>query len=1594
MSSSLWKAYYEDDVDAFRQLLLQTTVYNTRPSMGRGGNASAGIGTLAQLGTSPVYTTKGRKGGPATPGSGPHAVGLTKADINWRDAAGLTLLHHAASSTAKHAVEYATALIEHPFIDLYVQDAENGWTALHRAFYFGNVSIARLMLERDAGDALGRTTGHIHQTVGLIKVKDKEGLGPLDLYGATIKDRTLRPELAGRNRSGSDGSDEDRPAMVGDVDEETSNARIAYMSVDGDQLFTLGSNQNITLGFGDEDDRQFPERINLRRPEHLIRRFYREHLDEYTKTWSTYDSANQPKTTVPASGWIDDLPFVVRSRPLIIQDIHMAKLSTAVLTTDPEANLYMCGHGQGGRLGTGDEQTRFNFACIEGGALAGKRIAVVALGQHHTLALSDEGEIFSWGNNGHGQLGYSLPKATSSDEDPISTVSRQIFGILKRENVEGIAASRIHSVAYTGSSLFTFGKNEGQLGIMDSDARSLETQVTPRKVAASLFASPIQSVCAIDKATVCLLESHEVFVFANYGYAKVQFPLEGFSNYFLKQSFRVTTYDNAPNSILKLTGGGDTVCAMSSRGEVYTFAITQRQDNLASASTTNPAKIRGAITTPQRIWSPNKSSMNARDVGVDADGSIILSTEEGSVWRRTKRANVKIPTISAVGEYKPKDYKFSRAPGLTRVLAVRASAYGAYAAIRRDCDVLKTQIVVEDQELRKDLFPLLSLRRLIEGRDSDDHDDSRHRFWQGTPKIDELKVLKEAILQSKDIEADLSDLAERCFGDDSTKYDAVVMTSTSDVAIPVHRFMLTGRTKVLRRGFRDLCETSTFTVPDLAMSELDEDDRVVVKFQGLDILTIIDFVLYLYTDSIIDFWHLTRFAPKMAHRFRQVRTELMKLASKLELGKLEPAVRQMVMPKSCLSMDLEIAFADPAYFHDGEVVVQLEDGEIRMHSALLRARCPFFEGMFMGRAGGRWVADREVEQDINVDLTHISMNTFQMVQRHIYADTGEELFDGIVSIGLDDFLDTIMDVMSAANELMLDRLSQICQSVIGRYVNARNVCELLNAISPSSVREFKDAALEYLCLNLEAMLQGHHLNELDADLLVELDGIVRENQLACLPFARSGRAEMLLHERHPELAEAIAQSKKRKIDRVTVRLKHSEIDAFVPGSLGDELSTSPLQQKARRRSSNAQSRPESGKTPLKAKASAKDMMFAMDEEERSDSGTPEQSPAIRPMSSPRGLEPIASSPPEDTWYDSKGKILPSPRLGPQASTSVSGAVTPRTPKSPPIAGKTLPGTGVPWTFSPLPAPKTDMKDIMAQDASRRTSSLSQELAAAETGLPATPSSFSLGIARISQKERKRMQQSQQPPGVVLQPAGKELETAAPAAGKAGSPWQSVSAVRSPALLPPLREQSPSGSPKPASLRGSSTPQLTMRQTVANPKPSPPPQKPIIGPAGQGALPQRSTSESKTPLSSEPVRPAAKHPPVPPPPQQASNSKPIPQSIRHQPLPEQILGLSMSEIVAYELAAKEDINAAVAKRDLSEIQAEQEFQEWWEKESARVQEAEMESATTGGSGGGGGGGAGRGKERRKVGRGGGRAGRGGGGSGRGRGGGQRGASNVA
>ena len=94
-------------------------------------------------------------------------------------------------------------------------------------------------------------------------------------------------------------------------------------------------------------------------------------------------------------------------------------------------------------------------------------ITGLALGQDHTLALTKSGEVFSWGLNRFSQLGYVVEISTSSlgrHEEPIQAIPKRVVGLLRREVVIGVAASKNASACWTKETVFTWGTNTGQLG--------------------------------------------------------------------------------------------------------------------------------------------------------------------------------------------------------------------------------------------------------------------------------------------------------------------------------------------------------------------------------------------------------------------------------------------------------------------------------------------------------------------------------------------------------------------------------------------------------------------------------------------------------------------------------------------------------------------------------------------------------------------------------------------------------------------------------------------------------------------------------------------------------------------------------------------------------------------------------------------------------------------------------------------------------------------------------------------------------------------------------------------------------------------------
>ncbi|KAI1338432.1 BTB/POZ domain-containing protein [Xylariaceae sp. FL0016] len=1513
MTHLLWKSYWENDVDRFRRLLASAT-YSQTPSK----ISSHGVGNSPAFGSSPRAVAKSRKASgicASFPGLKNTGNSLGKAEVNSRDHCGLTILLRAASSTSSNAVRFVEALLEHPALDIYVQDLESGWNALHRSLYAGNISIARLLLEKERRDLTESLGGIPSAKVGqLIKTKDHEGNSPFDLYNATIALRTLK--IAEHNGDSDEASDLDESEGN---DEMRQRARAGL----GEEVFTFGSNKNLSLGLGDEDDRQFPERVHLKRPAQLVRHFYEQYLLDQKREAPVEDT-----TTLD----LEDIPTLIQNRPLLIEDVVLAKLHSAILTTDPFSNLYVAGVGRNGRLGLGDENTQFHFLPVQG-SLSDKKVIQVALGQNHSMAVTSDGELWTWGSNTCSQLGFTLPTPVKPDEEPMSCIPRQVFGPLKKETVLGVAASSIHSVCHTGSSLFCWGKNVGQLALMDADSRSLEVQTIPRKVAANIISNhgTIIAVSAIDKATTCLFEDHTVCVLTSYGYNMIKFPLShGFAGSPLQRTGQLSLfslYDLKRREIHQITSGGDTIVAVSGTGDLFTMQLKQKLDgNELTASTTNPAKIKGATTTPQCIWHSGKDGVRSASVG--ENGSVIIATESGAVWRRVKRTKAKDTKTTGSSDTKRKAFKFQRVPYVTDVAAVRGSPFGTYAVVRKDCDVTRDQLEVNNPSLWEDIAPLMPLRHFKAHNTGIRENKDTWKFQDPDILRGRVDDLGRQVLISTDLEEDLSTHLRNLSFSGVRLGTSVRLASHPELAIPVHSWILSARSPMLRASLQRYRDTGCCEIPEL-LSIRGDGNGVVVEFTGsVDLIALLNLVVYMYTDKVIPAWSFTRQSPPLAYRYRQIRTDLMKLAARLNMGKLEAAVRMQSTPPRSMNEDFRNALEDTAFFEDGDAVLDLDGDSIPVHSAIICQRCPWFQGLFQGRSGGAWLDSRRAAQEdadqVHIDLQHMDPEAFHYVLQHLYSDTADDLFDDVIADSIDDFSELVMDVMSIANELMMDRLSQICQKIIGRFVSTRNVSNLLNAISQCSVTEFKDKGLEYVCLEMEGMLENHLLDGLEEDLMFELDAVVRDNQLARCPFARSGRAELLLQEQNPELAQDVEEERQIRIKEMAFRAAPKDDDRKLSSSFktrfgsADDLSGISLTPEKGRRKSQA-FRNEPFSPDLRPKDSHTDLIFDMDEE-GSAAASP-VSPSPQPMIGHDQSDMELLLPLAEPRQELKGKMTDKEGVVFVGSPTTASHRAPISSKSPSDSiGRRVSQGGNPWGASTLPTSRLDLKEILA-DSRPVQSALSAGLAAemkTAQAKAATP--------RLSQKERKKQlqQQAEQTARDDSQSRRQQQVPWTKVGEKKDSPWQKPGSTFKPFVKDMLEPTAVSSDGPPhakplVAVEASSSRSIPRR--TASPDTRFSGQRPSATPAQGSSTPQSSRSAGLQARSPQPLTPHSRS------------------YIKRAPQPEQEVGIALADIIGQQQREQQMHKEAVAKRSLQEIQEEQAFQEWWDQESRRTQEEE-------------------------------------------------------
>ncbi len=191
-------------------------------------------------------------------------------------------------------------------------------------------------------------------------------------------------------------------------------------------------------------------------------------------------------TTIPTK--IDALTEV-KIKAISATWVHSLVLSEA-------GEVYSFGAGGNGRLGLGDEDNRNTPTKIE--ALAGVEVKAIAAGGTHSLVLSENGEVYSFGNGSDGRLGLGAAD-TNNKLTPVL-----VSGI---SQVKAITAGVNHSLLLLeNGDVYSFGYGlYGQLGQGDNS-----NKYTPTKITGLIN---VQAVVGGASHSLVLLESGEVYSF-------------------------------------------------------------------------------------------------------------------------------------------------------------------------------------------------------------------------------------------------------------------------------------------------------------------------------------------------------------------------------------------------------------------------------------------------------------------------------------------------------------------------------------------------------------------------------------------------------------------------------------------------------------------------------------------------------------------------------------------------------------------------------------------------------------------------------------------------------------------------------------------------------------------------------------------------------------------------------------------------------------------------------------------------------------------------------------------------------------------------
>ncbi|XP_007433307.1 X-linked retinitis pigmentosa GTPase regulator [Python bivittatus] len=305
----------------------------------------------------------------------------------------------------------------------------------------------------------------------------------------------------------------DKPLHISCGDEHTS------VVTENGKLYMFGSNNWGQLGFGTKNTVNKPTCVKVLKPEKVkLAACGRNHTLIYTEKGNLYAAGGNSEGQLGLGDTEERSAFHLVSyftSQHQIKQLAAGSYTSAALTEDGQ--LFMWGDNSEGQIGLGNEAN----VCVPHQVDVGKPVFWISCGYYHSALITCDGELYTFGESENGKLGLSLEQLKNNK------VPQLVSGISGRVNK--VACGGGHTVALAGGEVYTFGLGQyGQLGL-----GTFIFETSEPKMVDHLGKHKIHNIASGENHTALITDNGLMYTFGDGRHGKLGLGEENYTNQFV-----------------------------------------------------------------------------------------------------------------------------------------------------------------------------------------------------------------------------------------------------------------------------------------------------------------------------------------------------------------------------------------------------------------------------------------------------------------------------------------------------------------------------------------------------------------------------------------------------------------------------------------------------------------------------------------------------------------------------------------------------------------------------------------------------------------------------------------------------------------------------------------------------------------------------------------------------------------------------------------------------------------------------------------------------------------------------------------------------